>query len=139
MSFFLTICRLRQGFAGHHLSNLFCISQSTVSRIFITWVNFMYSKLRVGRRGDPVAERTRFAWAIMSPGTDLSNAYLTVNSTVDHNRLRPRCSRTRGQTIYLPERRPRKIPGATADTKQDYPGKGTVLSCPIIVRAACAE
>ena len=44
-------------------------------------------RLRVGRRGDPVAERTRFGWTIMSPGTDLGNAYLAVNSTVDHNRL----------------------------------------------------
>ena len=44
-------------------------------------------RLRVGRKGDPVAERTRFGWTIMSPGTDLGNAYLAVNSTVDHNRL----------------------------------------------------
>ncbi|XP_022809935.1 uncharacterized protein LOC111346949 [Stylophora pistillata] len=43
--------------------------------------------LRVGRRGDPVAERTRFGWTIMSSGTDLGNVHLAVNSTVDHNRL----------------------------------------------------
>ena len=27
--------------------------------------------LRVGRRGDPVAERTRLGWTIISPRTDL--------------------------------------------------------------------
>ena len=44
-------------------------------------------RLRVGRRGDPVADRARFGWTIMSPRTDVGNAYLAVNSTVDHNRL----------------------------------------------------
>ena len=44
-------------------------------------------RLRVGRRGDPVAECTRFGWTILSPGTDLGNVYLAVNSAVDHNQL----------------------------------------------------
>ena len=46
-------------------------------------------RLRVGRRGDPVAEFTRFGWALMSPRveTDLSPAYLAVNSTADSERL----------------------------------------------------
>ena len=44
--FFLVMCRLRQGFPETHLADLFNISQSTVSRIFITWLNFMY--LRFG-------------------------------------------------------------------------------------------
>ncbi|KAK2549093.1 hypothetical protein P5673_030462 [Acropora cervicornis] len=43
--FFLTLCRLRQGFAEVHLAHLFNISQPTVSRIFISWINFMYLKL----------------------------------------------------------------------------------------------
>ena len=43
--FFLTICRLRQGFAEQHLANLFHISQSTVSQIFITWIKFIILKL----------------------------------------------------------------------------------------------
>ena len=43
--FFLTLCRLRQGFAERHLAHLFNLSQSTVSRIFITWINFIYLKL----------------------------------------------------------------------------------------------
>ena len=43
--FFLTMCRLRQGFAEVHLAHLFKVSQSTVSRIFIYWINFMYLKL----------------------------------------------------------------------------------------------
>ena len=44
--FFLVMCRLRQGFAERHLGHLFDISQSTVSRVVISWVNFMY--LRFG-------------------------------------------------------------------------------------------
>jgi len=46
-------------------------------------------RLRVGRRGDPVAEFTRFGWAIMSPGaeTDTTSAYMAVNSTVDYEQL----------------------------------------------------
>lgn len=43
--FFLAMCRLRQGFAEVHLAHLFKVSQSTVSRIFISWINFMYLKL----------------------------------------------------------------------------------------------
>ena len=42
--FFLVMCRLRQGFTGIHLAHLFKISQSTVSRIFVSWINFMYLK-----------------------------------------------------------------------------------------------
>ena len=42
--FFLVMCRLRQGFPERHLGHLFDISQSTVSRIVISWVNFMYSR-----------------------------------------------------------------------------------------------
>ena len=33
---------MRQGFAEIQLAHLFKISQSTVSRIFISWINFMY-------------------------------------------------------------------------------------------------
>ena len=46
-------------------------------------------RLRVGRRGDPVAEYTRFGWTLMSPGaeTELSPVYLALNSTVDYDRL----------------------------------------------------
>ena len=46
-------------------------------------------RLRVGRRGDPVAEHTRFGWTIMSPGADqdLSPVYLPVNSNCDFERL----------------------------------------------------
>ena len=45
--FFLVMCRLRQGLAERHLGHLYNISQSTVSRIVISWVNFMY--LRFGQ------------------------------------------------------------------------------------------
>ena len=46
-------------------------------------------RLRVGRRGDPVVEYTRFGWTLMSPGaeTDLSPVYLALNSTADYDRL----------------------------------------------------
>ena len=46
-------------------------------------------RLRVDRRGDPVAEFTRFGWALTSPGaeTNLSSVYLAVNSTADYERL----------------------------------------------------
>ena len=43
--FFAVMCRLRQGFAEEHLVHLFQVSLSTVSRIFIIWINFMYLKL----------------------------------------------------------------------------------------------
>ena len=38
------MCRLRQGFPKDHLAQLFNVSASTVSKIFITWVNFMFFK-----------------------------------------------------------------------------------------------
>ena len=38
--------RLRQGFNEAHLAFLFGTSQPTVSRIFVSWINFMY--LRFG-------------------------------------------------------------------------------------------
>ena len=46
-------------------------------------------RLRVGRRGDPVAEFTRFGWAIMSPGADqdISPGYLAVSSTTNYDNL----------------------------------------------------
>ena len=43
--FFLVMSRLRQGFPEKHLGHLFQISTPTVSRIFITWINFMYLRL----------------------------------------------------------------------------------------------
>ena len=42
--FLMVMCRLRQGFHEDHLAHLFNVSTSTVSRIFITWINFMYFK-----------------------------------------------------------------------------------------------
>ena len=38
------MCRLRQRFPEDHPTQLFNVSASTVSRIFITWVNFMFFK-----------------------------------------------------------------------------------------------
>ena len=42
--FFIVMCRLRQGFPEDHLAQLFNESASAISRIFITWVNFMFFK-----------------------------------------------------------------------------------------------
>jgi len=41
---FIVMCRLRQGFQEDHLAHLFNVSTPTVSRIVITWINFMYFK-----------------------------------------------------------------------------------------------
>jgi hypothetical protein len=43
--FFAVMCRLRQGFREEHLANLFGVSTATISRILISWINFMYLKL----------------------------------------------------------------------------------------------
>ena len=42
--FFIVMCRLRRGYAELHLAHLFGVSQSTISRLFITYINFMYLK-----------------------------------------------------------------------------------------------
>ena len=39
------MCRLTQGLPEEHLAHLFKVSVSTVSRVFITWLNFMYLRL----------------------------------------------------------------------------------------------
>ena len=41
----LTLMRLRRGFSTKHLEWLFRIDKSTVSRIFVSWVNFIYLRL----------------------------------------------------------------------------------------------
>ncbi|KAL2095581.1 hypothetical protein ACEWY4_007729 [Coilia grayii] len=43
--FFLFLCRLRQGFAEEDLAMRFGVSQSTVSRICVTWANYLYFML----------------------------------------------------------------------------------------------
>lgn len=42
--FFIVMCRLRRGFAELHLANLFGVSQSTISRLFTTYINYIYLK-----------------------------------------------------------------------------------------------
>ena len=42
---FLTLVRLRLNLKEHDLSKRFDISLSSVSRIFVTWINFMYLRL----------------------------------------------------------------------------------------------
>ncbi|KAK2556137.1 hypothetical protein P5673_021707 [Acropora cervicornis] len=43
---FIPLCRLRQGFAEDHPAYLYGISQATVSRIVITWVNVLHLRLK---------------------------------------------------------------------------------------------
>ena len=42
--FLIVMCRLRLGSLADHLYHLFDVSTSTVSKILITWINFMYLK-----------------------------------------------------------------------------------------------
>ena len=44
---------------------------------------------RIGRPGEPIAEKTRFGWTVMSPGqeVDLSNMFLTQTSVADYEDL----------------------------------------------------
>ena len=42
--FFIVLCRLRRGFSEKHLAHLYGVAQSTVSQIFVPWINYMYLK-----------------------------------------------------------------------------------------------
>ena len=44
--FFLILCRLKLGLSEQDLAFLFQVSQPTVSRIFITWINFLFVKFK---------------------------------------------------------------------------------------------
>ncbi|XP_065886077.1 uncharacterized protein [Dysidea avara] len=52
--FFLTLVRLRQGHFERDLSNRFSISQSSVSRITVTWINLLYHSLKSLERYPPL-------------------------------------------------------------------------------------
>ena len=43
--YFLTLFRLRHAFPEEHLAYLFKVSRSTVSRIFLSWLNLLYFEL----------------------------------------------------------------------------------------------
>ena len=43
-NFFIVLCRLRRGFSERHLAHLYGVAQSTISRLFVPWINFMYLK-----------------------------------------------------------------------------------------------
>jgi hypothetical protein len=38
------MCILRIGFSGIHLTHLYGVAQSTIRRIFLSWINCMYLK-----------------------------------------------------------------------------------------------
>ena len=42
--FFIELCRLRGGFSERHLAHLYGVAHSTISRLFVPWINFMYLK-----------------------------------------------------------------------------------------------
>ena len=42
--FFIELCRLRGGFSERHLAHLYGVAQSTISRLLVPWINFMYLK-----------------------------------------------------------------------------------------------
>ena len=42
--YFMVLCRLRRGFSIQHLSHLFGVASSSVSRSLTAWINFMYLK-----------------------------------------------------------------------------------------------
>ena len=44
--FFITLCRLRLGLFEEDLADRYSVHPSTISRVFITWVNFMYHKFK---------------------------------------------------------------------------------------------
>ena len=48
-----------------------------------------HTQPRVGRRGEPVAEFTRFGWALMAPGieADVSAGFLAVDAVSDYEKL----------------------------------------------------
>ena len=52
--FFLTLTRLRLGLLERDIAHRFQISQSTVSRIFATWINLMYHTLKSIERFPPM-------------------------------------------------------------------------------------
>ncbi|XP_061170304.1 uncharacterized protein LOC133179609 [Saccostrea echinata] len=43
--FFVFLCRIRQGFPEQDLAVIFCVSQTSISRILITWSNYLYAML----------------------------------------------------------------------------------------------
>ena len=51
--FFLIMIRLRLGLLERDLAYRFGISQSTVSRILITWINFLYLQFNIYHFGYP--------------------------------------------------------------------------------------
>ena len=42
--YFIVLSRLRRGFSEHHLGHLYGVAQSTIRRIFVQWINFMFLK-----------------------------------------------------------------------------------------------
>ena len=43
---FITLSQLRQGFPEEHLAHLYGVLQSTISRIILSWINFLYLRLK---------------------------------------------------------------------------------------------
>ena len=102
------------------------------------------SQVRIGRQREPVAELTRFGWALMSPGEDLdpTAGCMAVNTAMDHERL---CSLdVLGLADPLPAIRAwftksfvssyREIL-TKVGTRRLYRGKATIHHFPTIIKA----
>jgi hypothetical protein len=82
--------------AHQHLRDIELEDQPTTEKLPVhvilganEYAKIRTSQVRIGRQGEPVAELTRFGWAIMSPGKDSDPTLgcLAVNTTLDHEQL----------------------------------------------------
>ena len=88
---------IKERFEAHqHLRDIELEDQPTKEKLPVhiilganEYAKIRTSQVRIGRQGEPVAELTRFGWALMSPGGDSDPAVgcLAVNTAMDHERL----------------------------------------------------
>lgn len=68
--YFLTLVRLRHAFPEEHLAYLFKVSRSTVSRIFLSWINLLYfESIPIWQSKDLIEETMPTAFREKYPAT----------------------------------------------------------------------